>query len=154
MRQIHLIAIGSLKASWARDACKDYGDRIQKAAKFTVTELPASKQKDAQKQQEEECERILQALEKVEGIIFVLDERGQAYSSEALSKELQGYADHGTPVTFVIGGAYGLNDQVRSRADRLLRLSDMVLPHELCRIFFLEQLYRSQQIEKGTGYHH
>lgn len=154
MQQITVVTIGSIKTSWANEACAMYAERIQKDARLNMHELPASKQKDPNKQKEEECDRILQALEKVDGIIYILDERGQAYSSEAFAKEMQGYADHGTPVTFVIGGAYGFNDQVRSRADRLLRLGDMVLPHELCRVVFLEQLYRNQQITKGTGYHH
>ena len=54
---------------------------------------------------------------------------------------------------FLLGGSYGWSDAVRAKGKRM-RLSDMVLPHELCRVVFLEQLYRAMEIAKGSGYHH
>lgn len=147
---ITLIAVGSLKTSWAKEGCAQYLDRLS----VDLIELPASKQKDPTKQLQEESNTILKKLEKLQGKVWVLDERGEALSSPVFASALEKLSDLGESVIFVLGGAYGLNDAVRSCADRLLRLSDMVLPHELCRVVLLEQIYRAGQIQKGTGYHH
>lgn len=119
-----------------------------------MTELPASKQKDSTKQREEESQAILKKLEKLSGQVWALDERGEAMTSQSFASAIEVVADRGDSVIFVIGGAYGLSDSVRERANQLLRLSDMTLAHELCRMVFLEQLYRAEQIMKGSGYHH
>ena len=132
-----LVAIGTLKTPWAKEACNQYLGRLS----IDLIELPASKQKDPSKQSQEESESILKRLSKMQGQVWVLDETGNV-------------VDRGDQVIFVIGGAYGLTDAVRSRADRIIRLSDMTMAHELCRAVFLEQLYRAEQILKGTGYHH
>jgi 23S rRNA (pseudouridine1915-N3)-methyltransferase len=154
VHHITLLSIGSLKFSWALSACEDYVARLKHSLKFEILELPAGKAREPEKQREEESQRIIAALEKREGVVWVLDERGKEMTSEAFSKELQVAKDRGDAVTFVLGGAYGLNDAVRKKAQRLLRLSAMTLPHELCRVVFLEQLYRAGEIQKGSGYHH
>lgn len=119
-----------------------------------IVELKPSKHKDPKKQLEEESQSILSRLEKMDGRVLVLDETGKSMQSAAFSELLGSAKDAGQSLIFIIGGAYGLSDAVRRRADMLISLSDMTLPHELCRIFFLEQLYRAQQILKGSGYHH
>jgi 23S rRNA (pseudouridine1915-N3)-methyltransferase len=154
MHHVTLLCIGSLKFSWAKEACRDFADRLGHSIKIEILELPASKMREADKQREEESERIIAALEKRGGVAWVLDERGKEMTSQGFAKELQIAKDKGDAVTFVLGGAYGLNDAVRKKAHRLLRLSAMTLPHELCRVVFLEQLYRAGEIGKGSGYHH
>jgi 23S rRNA (pseudouridine1915-N3)-methyltransferase len=150
LMKIKVLTVGSLKTSWAKEGCQQYLDRLS----IDLIEVPASKQKDAKKQQEEESASLIKRLEKIEGKVWVLDERGDALTSEALSKDLEQLGDIGDSVVFVLGGAYGLSDVVYKKADRMIRLSDMVLPHELCRVVLLEQIYRAGQIQKGTGYHH
>lgn len=145
-----LLCIGSLKTPWAKDGCKQYIDRID----LEVIEVAASKQKDPLKQKEEECQALLSRLDKLEGQVWVLDETGKEYTSPHFSEELSTLKDQGMPVIFVLGGAYGLNDAVRARGDQLFGLSKMTLPHELCRIVILEQIYRADQILKGSRYHH
>lgn len=129
-------------------------ERIGHDAHLDLIELPASKQKDPLKQQQEECDRILQKLEKLDGVICVLDETGKGMTSIKFSEELRKHFDRGDTITLVLGGAYGLTDAVRQRAQLVLKLSDMTFTHELCRIVVLEQLYRALQIQKGSGYHH
>ncbi len=154
MHHITLLCIGSLKFPWAKTACEEYIGRLKHSLKFEIVELPASKAREPEKQREEESERIITALEKRSGIVWVLDERGKEMTSQVFAEELQMAKDRGDEVTFVLGGAYGLNDAVRKKANRLFRLSAMTLPHELCRVVFLEQLYRAMEIGKGSGYHH
>ena len=154
MFTLHLITIGSLKTSYLVEGCADYLKRLERVCKFSVLELPASKQREAVKQQQEECERILVALNSVQGAIWVLDERGTVQTSVECSTALESLKDKGESLTIVLGGAYGLSDSIRARADRLIALSAMTFPHELCRLVLLEQLYRAFEIQRGSGYHH
>ena len=151
---LYCITVGSPKESWSKDASAHYIDRLKKLSTFEILELPASKHKDPQKQSEEESSRILETLVKRKGQIWALDERGKSMTSVAFSGELQKLADLGESITFVIGGAYGFDDRVRDRADVVLSLSQMTMAHELCRVVFLEQLYRAVQIKRGSVYHH
>lgn len=150
MNQITLLAVGSVKTAWAKEGCEQYLGRID----IDVVEVSASKQKDEKKQKEEDSAALLKKLEKMKGEVWVLDETGTSMTSLTFAKTLEQCRDCSVPLIFVLGGAFGLTDDVRQRADKMLRLSDMVLPHELCRVVFLEQLYRAHQIQKGTGYHH
>ncbi len=154
MQKITFICVGALKEAWVTEGCEHYVDRIKNEAAFEVLELPASKERDPQRQQEEESERILNALEKRKGLVWVLDETGKSFTSESFAKELSTVADRGEHVIFVLGGAYGMTKALKDNADRLIALSGMTFPHELCRLIFVEQLYRALQIKKGTGYHH
>ncbi len=151
MQHVALLAVGSLKTSWVRAGAEDYLRRLRDVS---VLELQASKAKEPLKQAAEESEKILAKMKDFDGETCVLDERGVSKTSKAFAATLQKLSDRGTSVLFVLGGAYGLTDAVRSTATHVLRLSDMTLPHELCRLLFLEQLYRAQQIQKGSGYHH
>ena len=150
MNKITLLAVGSVKTAWAKEGCEQYLGRID----IDVIEVPASKQKDEVKQKQEDSDALLKKLEKMKGEVWVLDETGTQMTSLTFAKTLEQCRDCSVPLIFVLGGAFGLTDEVRSRGEKLLRLSDMVLPHELCRVVFLGQLYRAHQIQKGTGYHH
>ena len=85
--------------------------------------------------------------------VVVLDAAGAAMTSEAFAKKIQGYDEMGTKLTIIIGGAFGLPDDVKKRADVLLSLSPMTTTHDLAHIFFLEQLYRAFTIITGKEYH-
>lgn len=154
MHRITLLCVGSVKTRWIAEGCAQYLERLAHDARVEIVEVPASKQADPQRQCEEESQRLLAALEKRDGEVWVLDERGKGVSSAQFAQSISGARDAGRSLTFILGGAYGLTDAVRSRAQRMLRLSDMTLPHELCRLVFLEQLYRAFSINKGSGYHH
>jgi 23S rRNA (pseudouridine1915-N3)-methyltransferase len=84
----------------------------------------------------------------------LLDERGHNVDSPALASALRGAFDSGRTVTVVIGGAYGVSDRVRERADFVWSLSKLVFPHQLVRLILAEQLYRAQEISAGRSYHH
>ena len=151
--RIILLCIGKIKSSWILEGCSDYAERLERGLNFSITELPASKEKDPDRQREDESVRLLAAARKFDGDLWILDEHGKGMTSENFAKEIGKARDVGTTLIFILGGAYGLTDAVRS-VGRLLRLSDMTLPHELCRVLFLEQLYRAAEILRGKGYHH
>jgi 23S rRNA (pseudouridine1915-N3)-methyltransferase len=147
MHRISLLSVGKVKTSWITEGCELYIDRLKHSCDFSEKILSAGSK-------EEENDRMLKALENVEGVIVVLDETGREMRSTEMASWINKKRDTGTPITFVIGGAYGLDDRIRSKAHLILSLSRMTLPHELCKLFFLEQLFRAHAIVAGTGYHH
>ena len=122
VQRITLLSIGPLKTRWIAEGCAQYLDRLRHAFDIEVVELPASKEKDPVKQAAEESERLLAALSKKEGDVWVLDERGKAMTSAKFAESLGRARDAGRPVIFVLGGAYGLTEEVRQRAQVMLRL--------------------------------
>lgn len=153
MQKLTVFVIGTLKESWAKAASELYLGRMRDV-KLEVMELAASKEKDPRRQAADESARLLIAAERNKGLLWALDETGVRVTSRQFADLLSKARDRGEGVTLLLGGAYGLTNDVRSRADLTVRLSDMTLPHELCRIVLLEQLYRAQEINKGSGYHH
>ena len=151
MHAVQVLCIGKLKQPWAQAGAAFYEDRLRPLVRYECTVLPDSKEKDAERQRHDESARLLRSMEKASGPVWVLDERGERYTSPAFSAL---FSQSTEVPTLVIGGAHGLTDDVRVAADRVIRLTDMTLPHELCRVLLLEQLYRAAQIKRGTGYHH
>lgn len=154
MGNVTLVAIGSLKEPWTKSGCEQYQTRLERGGNFSVVELPPSKQKNSDKQQQEESQRMLDVLKARSGQRWVLDERGKQLTSMELAKELGSLKDRGESLTIALGGAYGFTDDVRNEADFVWSLSDGVFPHELARVITLEQLYRASEIQRGSGYHH
>ncbi len=147
MHRLSLLSVGKIKTPWIADGCAMFIDRLKKQCDFSERILSPGTQV-------EENDRLVAALEKINGVIVVLDEGGKEYSSPEFASWISKKRDLGDPITFVLGGAFGLDDRVRSTADLVLSLSRMTLPHELCKIVFLEQLYRAHAIIAGSGYHH
>ena len=85
--------------------------------------------------------------------LITLDERGQRLTTAALAEALQHWRQDGRDVALVIGGADGLAPRLKQRADTLLRLSDLTLPHGLVRVLLAEQLYRAHSLLSGHPYH-
>ena len=86
--------------------------------------------------------------------VVLLDERGENISSPELSERLSSAFTSGKSVVLIIGGAYGVAQEVRDKADFIWSISKLVFPHELMRILLSEQIYRAQEIYKGSKYHH
>ena len=85
---------------------------------------------------------------------MLLDETGESLDSPALSRAIEQAFAAGRSLTFVIGGAYGVDERLHTRADKVLSLSRLVFPHQLVRLILVEQLYRAQSIAHGGQYHH
>lgn len=101
-----------------------------------------------------EASRILAAVDNRD-VLVLCDERGQQVSSRGLAKMLQNYRERSVPrLVWVVGGSMGVADAVRERAQRVLSLSKMTLPHAMARVMLLEQLYRAHCILQGHPYHH
>lgn len=140
---IKLIVIGKLKNKQIATLADDFLSRIQFDAKIEIQEF-----KDSNK--EGENKRIFEALVKEQGYIVALSEEGVLLSSEGLAQRLNAVQKK---LVFVIGGPYGLTEQVKARADLILSLSPLTFTHEMARMILLEQIFRSITIIQGRGYH-
>lgn len=149
---IRILAVGKKHEKWVADGIYRYERRLRKPFDASWQLLPHSaREGDAARL--EESERILQKVDR-DAFLVLLDERGQNVDSPALAARLQGAFDAGKQVIVVIGGAYGVDDAVRARANFVWSLSKLVFPHQLVRLILAEQLYRAQEIAGGRPYHH
>ncbi len=147
MHKISLLSVGKVKTSWIKDGCEVFSDRLSHSCDFSERVLSSGEAKD-------EHERIAQALEKTSGTIVLLDELGDEMTSREFAAWIGKKRDTGESLTFVLGGAFGVDEKIRKSVKKIMRLSRMTLPHELCKLMFLEQLYRAHTILEGRGYHH
>ena len=149
---LKIIAIGKKHEPWVAAGIERYQKRLQRPWNIAWELLPHSPF-DSNNARHDESERILSRCGADEFVV-VLDERGKLLNSPALSQSIdQAFADS-RPLVFVIGGAYGVTDEVRERADLVWSLSPLVFPHQLVRLILVEQLYRAQEISRGGKYHH
>ena len=141
-----VIAIGKMKNRSLAMLCDDFSQRLKRQGNFELIEL-----KDGDV--ESEGLRILEALAKrSDARIYAMAEEGMTRTSQRLADEL--YALQGRPAIFILGGAYGLSDTVKARADALFSLSPLTFTHEIARMLVYEQLYRAVAIQTGSKYHH
>lgn len=147
MHKVRLIALGKIKTDWIADGCNEFIKRLAALCDFEVITLKSGTP-------QEEHERIGQWMEKQSQPCILLDERGRQRTSQEFSEWIGLFRDRGESMNFILGGAYGFSDAIRSQASHKIALSGMTFPHELCQLVFLEQLYRAHLIARGSGYHH
>ncbi len=155
--KIKVICIGKTGKSFLVEGEKEYLKRLEHYCPVEKIELPDLK--NARKLSEnqiktEEGKALLQQIDSGDQV-FLLDERGKQYGSVAFSAFIQKrFNQGGKHLVFVIGGAYGFSEELYSRAQGKLSLSDMTFSHQMIRMIFFEQLYRAMTILKGEPYHH
>jgi len=155
MSKIGFIWVGKLKEKHSKDGCAHYWKKLSRFFKLEESMVKDAPGKlPAADKNKKEGEGILAKVKKGD-VIILLDEYGDRLTSRELAKRLQRWTDapNQRPV-FVIGGPFGLSDEVKAAAKHKIRLSDMTLPHELARMLLLEQLYRAGTIHKNMPYHH
>lgn len=153
--RIQICAVGKLRASPERDLITDYLARFDRTGRglglgpATVIEVEDKKGGGA----DAEADLLLKSVPNG-ALICLLDERGKTLSSPKFSSQLANWRDTGRQdVAFLIGGADGFTDAMRSKADFLLSFGAMVWPHMLARVMLSEQLYRAATIDAGQPYH-
>lgn len=156
--KIRIIQIGKTKDSYIEEGIAEFVKRLSPYVKLeivTLKEVMASKAFTKDHCKEVEGEEILKALAGSNvGAIIALDEHGKEFTSIEFSKFLGKFFDHCERINFVIGGPYGLAENVRRKATVLCAFSRMTFTHQMVRLFLLEQIYRGVSIIKGKEYHH
>lgn len=148
--KLTILTVGKRNESWIEPGVQRFLERLRAPFAAEMILVPHSSLTDGRARQEE-SERLLSRL-KPDDFVIILDERGQQLSSPQLSQIL---GDHSCQhIVMVIGGAFGVTQALRQRADLLWSLSPLVFPHQLVRLILAEQLYRAQEIYRGGPYHH
>ncbi len=160
MRTINIVCIGSLKEKYLREAAAEYEKRLSSYCKLKITELPEYKLPERPSKNE-----IAKCIE-VEGcyiaakipqnaVVAAMCIEGDMLSSEAFSERLSAVMsdESASELCFIIGGSYGLSDDIKKRAKFKISLSRMTFTHQISRVLILEQIYRAFQISTGGKYH-
>lgn len=158
MLNVKLIAVGTLKESYLREAFEEYAKRLSpycalKTVQLKETRLPSdpSPAQIRQALDEEGASILSQIGPKAKTIALCVE--GQEFASEALASTLESWMQTTGEICLIIGSAYGLSDTVKSRADLKLSLSRLTFSHQLTRVLLMEVLYRSFSILHGGHYH-
>lgn len=158
MLNIQIICIGKIKEDYLKDAINEYSKRLSKYCKLTITELPDEKIPDklnnslSSEIKSKECNNIINHLKK-DSHIIALDLTGKQFSSEEFSLEIERISMINSNITFIIGGSLGLNNELLNKCNQKICFSRMTFPHQLIRVFLLEQLFRAFKISNNEAYH-
>ncbi|MDD3453325.1 MAG: 23S rRNA (pseudouridine(1915)-N(3))-methyltransferase RlmH [Bacilli bacterium] len=146
---IKIICLGKIKEKYLKDGIDEYLKRINKYTKIEVIELEDESKNSIL---EKEKEKILKYLNPKDYII-TLEIDGNNLSSTQLSKKIDKIFISNANITFIIGGSYGLHEDIKKRSDYKLSFSKLTFPHQLFRLMLLEQIYRSFKINNNETYH-
>jgi 23S rRNA (pseudouridine1915-N3)-methyltransferase len=154
MIEINVISVGNVKEKYLQDLIADYKKRISKYALISLTELKDESNKINENIVKEiEGERILASIK--DGFyVVLLDLKGTMLDSVEFSKKIDEISTYySSKIAFVIGGSFGVSDEVKKRADYKISFSKMTFPHQLAKGILLEQIYRSFKIMNNESYH-
>lgn len=153
---INIITVGKLKEQYFKDALKEYLKRLNSFCNIFVLEIPAEQIIDetlSEKYKEIEAGKILQVI-KPNSFIFTLEIKGKKLSSEQFSQKLKNISNEGiNDITFIIGGANGLDRGISKISNFPLSFSDMTFTHQMIRLILIEQIYRAFKINSNEPYH-
>ena len=158
MQAVTIIAVGSLKEKYLRDAMAEYSKRLSAFYKFNVIEITPARIPESPSQNE-----ISSALEKEGAVILskipkgaetvAMCIEGKQQSSEKLAQTISSNAANFGSIAFIIGGSHGLCDEVKKKSNIRLSMSEMTFPHQLARVMLTEQIYRAFMINSNNKYH-
>ena len=149
---IKIISVGKIKEAYFRQAIEEYALRISKYTKLEMIECNDYSGMDIPSILEKEKGEILRHVGEKDYMISLEIEGKEMNSLDFADKLDQTFLSHST-ITFVIGGSYGLHDDVKKRANYALSFSPMTFPHQLFRVLLLEQIYRAYKIQNHESYH-
>ena len=149
--RVRLFAIGERMPAWVAEGFAEYRKRLSRELPLELIEIGTRGRGEPAKARAAEGEALLAAAR--DAHVVALDGRGEAWSSEALARQLSTWKMGGCDVALLIGGADGHSDAVLKRADQRWSLGPLTLPHMLVRLVVAEQLYRAATILAGHPYH-
>jgi 23S rRNA (pseudouridine1915-N3)-methyltransferase len=155
--KIALIQVGKTSEKYLTDGINTFKERVIKYNAFeifTIHDIRSTRNMPAREQIAREGEKILQFFKK-DDYIVILDDKGKEFSTVEFSSWLEKmFISQKKRIVFVIGGAWGISDEIYGMADLRLSLSRLTFSHQMVRLLFLEQLYRAFTVIKGEPYHH
>ena len=148
---IRIVAVGRLKEKRIAELAAHYSKRLRAPWDLEAIEVKEGRGPRPQDVQQREGETLLNHLDG--RWVVALEEVGDLQDSVSWSETITTWHDQGKKLAFVIGGAHGLSDAVRERADAVWSLSPLTCPHEVARLLLTEQIYRAMTIANGVPYH-
>lgn len=150
--KLNVLAVGNKMPDWIESGFMEYRKRMPRELSIELIEVKQAKDKNREQSLISEYERIEKVLPAANYVI-AMDEQGKQLSTQELAVSLENWMDLGKDITFIIGGAEGLHPEIKQKADQIMSLSKMTLPHALVRVLLAEQLYRATTILKHHPYH-
>ncbi len=155
--KITFLTVGKTEDAYLKDGIEKYIKRLKHYTKLVIIEIDELKNTKAltqEQQKSKEAELILKKITPTDHVIL-LDEKGMELTSQQFAAYIDKKAIGSVAnLVFIVGGPYGFDPSVYSRANDKLSLSAMTFSHQMVRLFFIEQLYRAYTIIKGEPYHH
>lgn len=149
---IKLITVGTIKEKYLKDAIDEYTKRIKKYTNIELIEVKDEGLVEESKAIMLEAEKIKKHLSSRDYII-TMEIEGKQLTSEEFSEKLNQIQIENSNIVFIIGGSYGLSDEIKQMAKLHLSFSKMTFPHQLFRVLLLEQIYRCYKILNNESYH-
>lgn len=146
---IKIICVGKIKEDYLKKGIEEYKKRITKYSKIEIIELDDESNGNIL---EKERDKILKYINEKDYII-TLEINGNTIDSVELSKKIETIYLNYSNITFIIGGSYGLHDDIKNKSNYALSFSKLTFPHQLFRMMLLEQIYRSFKISHNETYH-
>lgn len=152
---VNVICVGKIKEKYLNDGINEFLKRMTAFAKVQVIELKEDgNDSNRELSIKKETEEIIKIVQKNRGYTVLLDISGKNYSSEEMATEIEKIAVGGvSTINFVIGGSYGVGDELRKLSNMRLSFSKMTFPHQLMRLILMEQIYRWFGILNNNKYH-
>jgi 23S rRNA (pseudouridine1915-N3)-methyltransferase len=155
--KITFITVGKTNETYLKEGIEKYIKRLKHYTKLTIIEIDELKNTQSltrEQQKTKEAELILKKVQPADYLVL-LDENGMQFSSQQFANYIEKKALTSVGhIVFVVGGPFGFDASVYSRANDKISLSAMTFSHQMARLFFVEQLYRAFTIIKGEAYHH
>lgn len=149
---IKIICVGKIKEEYFRNAVKEYEKRLSKYTKLEIIECPDYGNLEITTILEKEKEEILKHIQEKDYLI-TLEIEGKELDSVSFAEKIEKTLVTNSNITFIIGGSYGIHEEIKQKSDFHLSFSKMTFPHQLFRILLLEQIYRSFKIRNHESYH-
>ena len=149
---IKIICVGKIKESFYREAIIEYQKRLSKYTKLEVIELPDVTTSNIEENIRKEAIMIQKYIGQKDYVI-TLEIEGTQVSSETFAQKIDSIYQTNSTITFIIGGSYGLSQNIKQMSNWSLSFSKMTFPHQLFRIVLLEQIYRAYKINHHESYH-
>lgn len=149
---IKIVCVGKIKEAFYRDAIDEYKKRLSKYTDIEIIEVPDEGLTDQKTTLKKESEKILKVINPKDYII-TMEIEGKELSSPELASKIDSIFNINSNITFIIGGSYGLSDEVKKISNFKLSFSKLTFPHQLFRILLLEQIYRAFKINNNESYH-
>ena len=149
---IKILCVGKIIEKFFKDAVSEYSKRLSKYTNLQIIEVDDINSDNINTILDKEKDLLIKHISSKDYVI-TLEIEGKQLSSLELSKKIEELQIYNSSIVFIIGGSYGLHQQIKDRADYKLSFSKLTFPHQLFRIILLEQIYRAYKIISNESYH-